>query len=111
METDVTVKVLKALADENRLKIMRQLGQRSVCVCEMESLLSLSQPAVSHHLRILREAGLVTNMRQGKWIYYSLDRNRFVALLESLHVLAPSSGSSESADLARICEACELIIN
>lgn len=107
----MTVKVLKALADENRLQIIRQLGRRSVCVCEMESLLSLSQPAVSHHLRILREAGLVTHMRQGKWIFYSLDRSRFMALLEKLHVLAPSSGSTESADLVQICEACEQINN
>ena len=44
-----------------------------MCVCEIMEFLSVSQPAVSHHLRILRQAGLINDRRQGKWIFYSLD--------------------------------------
>lgn len=65
--------ILKALADENRLAILGMLQEGEKCVCEIMDALPFSQPAVSHHLKILRQAGLITDRRQGKWIYYSLN--------------------------------------
>jgi ArsR family transcriptional regulator, arsenate/arsenite/antimonite-responsive transcriptional repressor len=65
----------KALADPARVAILNRLAQPgtdSICVCEFVPLLRLSQPTVSHHLRILREAGLVEAERRGTWAYYSL---------------------------------------
>ena len=53
-----------------------------LCVCDIESHFELSQPTVSHHLRILREAGLVTSERRGTWVYYTLDRAAFAFLGE-----------------------------
>lgn len=66
--------LLKALADPHRLRILAVLAaaKDEVCVCEFTDELPLNQPTVSHHLRILREAGLVTCERRGTWVYYTL---------------------------------------
>ena len=65
-------KVFKSLADEKRLKILTLLKFREMCVCELTAALGLTQPNLSHHIRKLENAGLVTNERRGKWVYYSL---------------------------------------
>ncbi|MHB1421432.1 MAG: ArsR/SmtB family transcription factor [Bacillota bacterium] len=72
-ELRVLADLLKALADETRLTILTMLLDGELCVCEIMDALPLSQPAVSHHLKILRQAGLVIDRREGKWIYYDLD--------------------------------------
>ena len=66
--------LLKAVADPYRLTILATLAGASddVCVCDFTEALPLNQPTVSHHLRILREAGLVTSERRGTWVYYRL---------------------------------------
>ncbi|MEW6663552.1 MAG: ArsR/SmtB family transcription factor [Bacillota bacterium] len=63
----------RALSDETRLKILHMLSSQEMCVCEIIDRLQMSQPAVSHHLKILRQAGLVNDNRDGKWIYYSIN--------------------------------------
>ena len=63
----------KALADETRLKILEMVSQKDMCVCEIIENFGLSQPAVSHHLKILRQAGLVNSSKKGRWIYYSIN--------------------------------------
>ncbi len=72
-ELRVLADLLKSLADETRLAILSMLQDGEMCVCEIMEFLPVSQPAVSHHLRILRQAGLINDRRQGKWIFYSLD--------------------------------------
>jgi ArsR family transcriptional regulator len=70
---DPDVLLLQAAADPMRLSILRQLSaQGSVCACDFTDCCDIGQPTVSHHLRVLRTAGWVTNERQGTWIYYSL---------------------------------------
>src|ERR1700758_3971748 len=71
---DQETAVLKALADSYRLRIVATLARASdpVCVCDFTDALPLNQPTVSHHLRILREAKLVTCERRGTWVYYRL---------------------------------------
>ncbi len=66
--------LFKALGDETRLKILTTLActEGEVCVCEFTETLPLNQPTVSHHLRILRDADLVTCERRGTWVYYRL---------------------------------------
>lgn len=66
------VKVTKALADGNRLRILRLLMERPRCVCELQQALGITQPSVSKHLRILEEAGLVDKERNGQFIDYRL---------------------------------------
>lgn len=78
---------LKAVADPARLQLLgllRTSPTGEVCVCDLTEPLGLSQPTVSHHLRILSEAGLVTRERRGTWSYYSLVPSRFDDLLSSL---------------------------
>lgn len=63
----------KALADPTRIAIVNRLaGAGEVCVCELVAEFELSQPTISHHLRILRGAGLVDSSRRGTWAYYRL---------------------------------------
>jgi ArsR family transcriptional regulator len=61
---------IKAMADETRQEILRLLGQREMCVSELETLLTVHQPTVSHHLAVLRRANLVTARREGRRVYY-----------------------------------------
>lgn len=63
-----------ALEDETRLRIIAVLAHGELCVCHLQALLSLSQPNVSRHLRILRLAGLVSDRRSGRWVHYRLAR-------------------------------------
>ncbi|HET8626979.1 MAG TPA: metalloregulator ArsR/SmtB family transcription factor, partial [Thermomicrobiales bacterium] len=71
-------RAFRALGDETRLQIVRLLAQQPepLCVCWIESAFGLTQSGVSYHLRVLREAGLVTTQRRGTWIYYRLDLAR-----------------------------------
>ncbi len=66
------IKVMKALSDTNRVRILKMLQQRSLCVCEMQSLLGIAQSTVSSHLRILEDAGLVRFRKEGLWVNYLL---------------------------------------
>jgi ArsR family transcriptional regulator len=72
-EAEAIARRFKALADPTRIAIVNRLaGAGEVCVCAFVGELDLSQPTVSHHLRILREAGLVDVSRRGTWAYYRL---------------------------------------
>ncbi len=72
-ERDALAQRFRALADPARVAIVNRLAQSDeVCVCALVPELGLAQPTVSHHLRVLREAGLVQARRQGTWSYYRL---------------------------------------
>mgnify|MGYP001041358672 CR=1 FL=1 len=67
-------RLFAALGDETRLAIVRQLAERGrVCACDLGACCAVAQPTVSHHLKVLRQAGVVHAQRQGQSIYYSLD--------------------------------------
>ena len=73
VKSDPDVRLLSALADPVRLAIVRQLGETDcVCACDFTECCDVSQPTISHHLRVLREAGVVVSERQGTNIVYSL---------------------------------------
>ena len=77
-------RVFKALADETRLRILRLLEVREMCVCEVMVALNLTQPTASHHLGLLEHAGLVKARKEGKWVFYRIaDRE----LSENMHKL------------------------
>ncbi len=63
---------MKALSDPSRVKIMKLLQRRQLCVCELTAGLGLAQPTVSKHLKTLEEAGLVTSKKEGLWVNYRL---------------------------------------
>ena len=91
---------LKALADPARLRIVAFLRDPApeccsrsdgVCACDLEGVLALSQPTVSHHMRELVGAGLVRSERRGRWVYYQLDHGAFDDLMRDLRALHTSA--------------------
>ena len=69
---DTKTKLLKALANETRLKMLDLLSKREMCVCELTVALDLTQPTASHHLNILENMGLIQDKKIGKWVFYSV---------------------------------------
>lgn len=67
--------ITKALADENRLRILMALQDREICVCQIAELMGLALSTVSKHLSILYQAGLVSGRKKGRWMYYSRSDN------------------------------------
>ncbi|MCC6442178.1 MAG: helix-turn-helix transcriptional regulator [Armatimonadetes bacterium] len=101
---DRVEEVFKALADRTRLRLLKLLAGRELCVCEMVDALGMPQYKVSRHLGILRRAGLVADRREGTWIFYSVapDISSFEeAVLEAVHSKLPMSEASGDAD--RLC--------
>ena len=71
------IKVMKALSDPNRVKIIKMLQHKNMCVCELREALQVSQPSVSKNLKILEDAGLVDFRKDGLWVeYYLTDGNK-----------------------------------
>ena len=100
MAQDVRIDVLKALADPVRLDICRALAAEELCVCHLTEDLGISQPLLSHHMKVLREAGLVETRRHSYWSYYKL---RAGALEHLADELARLSRSAELVVTARPC--------
>jgi len=73
MEWDLLADCFKALGDKTRLRILALLKVEELCVCELVDILGMTQPAVSQHMRRLKQAKLVKERRQGQWGFYSLD--------------------------------------
>jgi len=70
------IKVMKALSDPGRVKIMKMLQERMMCVCEIQSALGIAQSTTSKHLKILEEAGLITCRKDGLWVNYMIADGR-----------------------------------
>ena len=90
--------VTKALADPNRLEILRLLAAQSgpLCACDIVDLFQLSQPTVSHHLKILKDAGLLCAERSGLWMFYEIRAEGVVALNGLLELLGSRQAISAS---------------
>lgn len=76
MEIELMEKQMKAVADANRLRILACLKKGEVCVCDFTDVLNISQPAVSQHLRKLKEAGIITERKVGTWKHYRIHENQ-----------------------------------
>lgn len=80
---DIIQKVFKAIGEPTRIKIMKLIYTQPMCVCEISAALEMLQPRISQHMRILKEADLVTEQREGYFTYYSLDKQRLAQVLQS----------------------------
>jgi ArsR family transcriptional regulator len=89
---DRLVAVYRALGDPTRLEVFRLLAAQPepICVCDIVARFEVSQPTISHHLKILRDAGLVTVARRGVWAYYGVDRAGLALLRGALTELLPA---------------------
>jgi ArsR family transcriptional regulator len=93
--------VLKALADPHRLRMLSLIAAQPatapLCVCEIEGEFGLSQPTISHHLKVLREAGLVAVTKRGLWHYYAPRPEGLAPVHQVLDALAPATDSTSAA--------------
>jgi len=98
------LKVMKALADRNRTKIIKMLSHKEMCVCEMRSVLKMTQPSVSKHLKILEEAGLVESRKEGLWVNYRLRTNpENIYVIHMLETLGDwLNDDAEIADIVKL---------
>jgi len=103
------IRVFKALSDPTRLRIVLLLAERDLCVCEMTYILNMSQSRVSHQLRLLRDADLVEDRRQGRWIVYRMPRAVKASLVPILRRYA-GPGLSGSASVAKDAGRLELCL-
>lgn len=84
---DTSITVLKAISEDNRLTILNLFVKTTLCACELEYMLDISQPTVTYHLQILRKAGLIVMEREGKWTSIKLANDNIVSLLEIIQSL------------------------
>jgi len=84
---DKQSRVFKALADETRLRILKLLEVREMCVCEVMIALDLTQPTASHHLGILENAGLVKDRKEGKWVFYRVTNPNLIRKMHRMNLL------------------------
>lgn len=92
-------KVFKALSDPVRLRLLSLIASHpggEVCVCNLVDAFNVTQPAISHHLKVLRDADLVTSERRGPWAYYSMRTDAFPALRA---LFGPSAQGSLPAEM------------
>lgn len=93
-------KIFKALGDENRLRILNMLRSEERCACMLLDEMHISQPTLSHHMKILCDANLVIGRKEGKWMHYQLNTVQFQKLADFLQETAQVSKD----DLISICE-------
>lgn len=84
------VELFHALSDETRLAIVQRLRTGEHCVCDLTDLLDAAQSRLSFHLKVLKDAGLVIDRKQGRWVHYSLNRDAFQELQALLGDMKPS---------------------
>lgn len=84
--------ICKALSDSNRLQIVQMLSDGEKCACKLLERFSITQPTLSHHMKILCECGLVETRKEGKWSHYSLNCETLAAFRQFLDSLTCRSG-------------------
>jgi len=78
------LELLKTIAEANRLRIICFLKKKERCVCEIVEALDIPHNLASHHLKALKSAGLLTNIRKGKYIFYKINNNRLNSFLSQI---------------------------
>ena len=89
-----TAELCNALADKARVEIVARLLDGEKCVCDLMDALDAGQSRLSYHLKVLKDAGLVTDRREGRWSYYTLERSAFIEVQDLLASLRPKATRS-----------------
>jgi ArsR family transcriptional regulator len=95
VDTARAARLFHALSDQTRLAIIDCLRSRERCVCELTDHLDAAQSRLSFHLRVLKEAGLVTDRREGRWMYYTLNTDALAGMAELVEGLAAAPTAAE----------------
>jgi len=96
------VMIFKALSDETRLRIIKLLEQGELCVCDITAALDMVQPKVSFHLSALKDAGLIKDRKQGKWVHYSLNEKDLFRRMLILSACERMQDSARPGDRKRL---------
>jgi ArsR family transcriptional regulator len=94
--------VFKALSEETRLRILKLLEKGELCVCDIVAAMGMSQPKVSFHLNVLKEAGFLKDRKQGRWTHYRLDDSDFFRRFLLMSVLEKISAEAVAEDKERL---------
>ena len=92
-----SARIFHALSDETRLAVLGWLRHGERCVCDLMDLLGAGQSLLSFHMRVLKEAGLVADRREGRWIHYALNPDGLEAAGRAIETLRDSKGAAEAA--------------
>lgn len=103
MDTKKTATIFKAFCDENRIKILQMLQTGEKCACKLLDEMNITQPTLSHHMKILCDSGVVDGRKEGKWMYYSISKTGVEIARQYLDLLisADCTGSTDC------CEECK----
>ena len=94
--------IFKALSDETRLRVIKLLENGELCVCDIFTALEMSQPKVSFHLNVLKEAGFLKDRKQGRWTHYRLDDSDFFRRFLLMSVLERMPKEAVAGDRNRL---------
>src|SRR3989442_15088165 len=100
-DIDRTARWFHALSDRTRLEIVRLLSHGERCVCELQDVLDAAQSRLSFHLKTLKDAGLVTDRREGRWEYYALGRDALDEIAEFASAVKPGKHAGSCARACR----------
>jgi ArsR family transcriptional regulator len=88
--TERSIELFHALSDETRLEVIELLKKGERCVCELTDTLDAAQSRLSFHLRVLKDAGIVRDRKDGRWVHYELDPNAFEEMETLISAMKPS---------------------
>src|SRR4051794_17520620 len=95
IDTSRSARLFHALSDETRLSILQRLRTGERCVCDLTEALDAAQSRMSFHLKVLKDAGLVTDRREGRWMYYTLNVDALAEAAELVDTLASAPSATE----------------
>ena len=98
MDTKQAAAIFKALSDENRIEILKMLLTGEKCACRLLEKLNITQPTLSHHMKILCDAQIVNGRKVGKWTYYSINCEGVTMLRDMMLVSLSGANIQESCD-------------
>ncbi len=101
-EMEKTAARFKALSEETRLRILKLLEEGELCVCDIAAALDMTQPNISFHLAILKEAGFIKDWREGRWIHYELDLSSMFNKILLPTALGGVNGKVTEGDVKRL---------
>lgn len=104
MNTKEASLICKALGDSNRLQIVQILSQGEKCGCRLLETFEITQPTLSHHMKILCECGLTTDRKEGKWHYYSLNQETLSSFMSFIEDLSSTKSLFSMRSLSSINE-------
>ncbi len=95
INTRKTALIFKALGDENRIRILQLLQNGEICACKLLEELNITQPTLSHHMKILCDSEIVSSRKEGKWMHYSISDEGSENAVQLLKSLTKKNNSSE----------------